>query len=142
MTCFEQIFFFFAGYGSTETTGGVVGMMRQDLQIGHAGYPLEGSRIRLENWEEGGYTNEDKPYPRGEILIGGESVAKGYYKLNEETKETFFKDKEGIQWFRTGDIGEIDERGSIKIIDRKKDLAKLPNGEYLSLGKVTTPLFV
>lgn len=111
--------------------------MRQDLHVGEAGYPLEGARIRLDSWEEGGYTLEDKPNPRGEILVGGDSVAEGYYKLDQETKDTFFVDEEGVKWFRSGDIGEVMPSGSVKIVDRKKDLAKLPNGEYVSLGKVS-----
>ena len=111
-------------------------MMRQDLDSGKAGYPLEGVRIKLSDWTEGGYTLDDKPNPRGEVLVGGDSVANGYYKLQEETKESFSVCNDKIRWFHTGDIGEIFPNGSLKIIDRKKDLAKLPNGEYISLGKV------
>ena len=111
-------------------------MMRQDLESGKAGYPLDGVRIKLASWQEGGYTIDDKPHPRGEILVGGDSVANGYYKLEEETKDSFSVCTDGIRWFHTGDIGEISSNGSIRIIDRKKDLAKLPNGEYISLGKV------
>lgn len=55
------------------------------------------------------------PYPRGEILIGGENVSAGYYKVPEKTKEDFFQE-DGRMWFRTGDIGEIHPDGCIKII--------------------------
>mgnify|MGYP000453950259 CR=1 FL=1 len=93
---------------------------------------------KLVDWEEGGYTTQDKPNQRGEIVIGGDMVASGYFQMPEETKESFYRDENGIQWFYTGDIGEIDPNtGRLKIIDRKKDLAKLANGEYVSLGKVT-----
>ena len=125
------------GYGLTETTGGIVGMMRQDIDSGKAGYPLDGVSVRLKSWDEGGYTVDDRPNPRGEVLISGDSVGVGYYKLEEETKEAFSVDpSDGTRWFHTGDIGEIYPNGSLKIVDRKKDLAKLPNGEYISLGKV------
>lgn len=123
------------GYGLTETTGGIVGMMRQDIDTGKVGYPLDGVRVRLKSWPEGGYTVEDKPHPRGEVLIGGDSIGAGYYKLEEETKEAFSEDATG-RWFYTGDIATVYPSGSIQIVDRKKDLAKLPNGEYISLGKV------
>ena len=46
----------------------------------------------------------------------------------------------GRRWFRTGDIGQVEETGSIRIIDRKKDLVKLQYGEYVSLGKVESVL--
>lgn len=52
-------------------------------------------------------------------------MALGYYKMPEKTKEDFFTDEEGCRWFRTGDIGEFYEDGTLKIIDRKKDLVGL-----------------
>lgn len=97
---------------------------------------MEGANIRLIDWKEGGYTINDKPNPRGEILLSGDSIAQGYFDLEEETKSVFKVDNNGIRWFYSGDIGEMLPTGALKIIDRKKDLAKLPNGEYISLGKV------
>ena len=82
----------------------------------------------------------DRPYPRGEILIGGGNVASCYYKLPGKTEEEFHTDKTGRRWFRTGDIGQFDQCGTLKIIDRKKDLVKLQFGEYVSLGKVESVL--
>ena len=76
----------------------------------------------------------------GEIVIGGGNVATGYFQLPEKTKESFFKDEHGLRWFRTGDIGEVGPHGTLKIIDRKKDLVKLNHGEYVSLGKVESLL--
>merc|ERR1711915_22090 len=84
---------------------------------------------------EGGYKVTDKPRPRGELIIGGKCVAKGYFKSSETINEDFLI-QDGQRWFRTGDIGEVDPEGRIKIIDRKKDLVKLALGEYVSLGKV------
>ncbi|EMP37283.1 Long-chain-fatty-acid--CoA ligase 3 [Chelonia mydas] len=89
---------------------------------------------------EGGYYNTDKPYPRGEILIGGQNVTMGYYKNEERTKKDFTVDETGQRWLHTGDIGEFHADGCLKIIDRKKDLVKLQAGEYVSLGKVEAAL--
>lgn len=61
----------------------------------------------------------------GEIVVGGGNVATGYYKMPEKTQEDFFKDESGLRWFKTGDIGEIYEDGTLRIIDRKKDLVKV-----------------
>lgn len=125
------------GYGATETTGACLCMDLQDLEYGCVGAPLGGDlMVRLKDWPEGGYYNSDKPRPRGEILIGGDVIVNGYYKLPRQSEEVFFTDKYGIRWFRTGDIGEMSSNGKIKIIDRRKDLIKLQNGEYISLGKV------
>ncbi|XP_064142712.1 fatty acid CoA ligase Acsl3 isoform X3 [Loxodonta africana] len=89
---------------------------------------------------DGGYFNTDKPHPRGEILIGGQNVTMGYYKNEAKTKADFFEDENGQRWLCTGDIGEFDPDGCLKIIDRKKDLVKLQAGEYVSLGKVEAAL--
>ena len=62
-----------------------------------------------------------------------------YYKNAEKTKEEFYNEY-GRRWFKSGDIGEMDADGQIKIIDRKKDLCKLQVGEYVSLGKVEAVL--
>ena len=96
-------------------------------------------KVKLVDWEEGNYTVRDNPNPRGEIILGGDSIANGYLEMPEKTKEDFFEE-DGVRWFRTGDIGEFDEHGQLKIIDRKKDLVKLQLGEYVSLGKVESTL--
>ena len=59
--------------------------------------------------------------------------------MEEKTKEDFYNEY-GRRWFKSGDIGEMDEEGQLKIIDRKKDLVKLQFGEYISLGKVEAAL--
>lgn len=64
----------------------------------------------------GGYTNKDKPNPRGEIIIGGPNVSMGYFKNEEKTTEEFSVDENGQRWFCTGDIGEFHPDGCLQII--------------------------
>ncbi len=58
----------------------------------------------------------------------------GYFKNDAKTLEDFY-DEGGKRWFKSGDIGEYDKNGNLRLIDRKKDLVKLQLGEYVSLGK-------
>ena len=130
------------GYGLTETCACSTLMTLDDMvSTGRVGPPVRGVKIRLVNWEEGNYRVTDKPRPRGEILISGGNVTAGYYKQPQKTAEEYVVDEAtGDRWFRSGDIGQIEADGSLKIIDRKKDLVKLQFGEYVSLGKVESAL--
>ncbi|XP_045767998.1 long-chain-fatty-acid--CoA ligase 4 isoform X1 [Maniola jurtina] len=128
-----------AGYGLTETTSCATVMDPLDRSTGRVGAPTTGTDIKLVNWVEGNYRVNNKPYPQGEVVIGGDSVAEGYYKNPEKTREEFL-DIAGRRWFRSGDIAELHHDGCLKIIDRKKDLVKLQAGEYVSLGKVEAEL--
>jgi len=101
------------GYGMTETSP-VISCNRPDrVKYGTVGHPLDGVNVRIA---------ED-----GEILVKGDLVMKGYYKNEEETNSTII---EG--WMHTGDIGEIDSEGFIKITDRKKSLFKSSGGKYIA----------
>jgi len=124
------------GYGLTETCAAGAVVSFEELSAGSVGPPVQCVHFRMVNWEEGNYRVTDKPHPRGELYIGGDNVAAGYFKLPGKTEEEFFTDSTGRRWFMTGDIGEIDGDGVVKIVDRKKDLVKLQFGEYVSLGKV------
>ncbi|OQR78922.1 long-chain-fatty-acid--CoA ligase 4-like [Tropilaelaps mercedesae] len=128
------------GYGLTETSAGATVMELSDMSLGRVGSPLSGCFLRLVDWPEAGYFATDKPNPRGEILIGGATVTKGYYKNEALTRECFKVGPDNVRWFYTGDVGEVYPDGTIKIIDRKKDLVKLQFGEYISLGKVEAEL--
>lgn len=127
------------GYGLTETTASATLMDMHDLDACVAGAPLKDVFIRLVDWEEGNYRVTDKPLPRGEVVIGGDCITAGYYKNPDQTSECY-RQENGRRWFYTGDIGEMQANGNLKIIDRKKDLVKLHHGEYVSLTKVETEL--
>lgn len=128
------------GYGLTETCAGGTICNLWDTTCGRAGVPIGCTEVKLVSWEEGGYTPYDKPNPRGEVVLGGANITMGYFKMPEKTKESFYVDRHGQRWFHTGDIGEMDPDGCLRIIDRKKDLVKLHAGEYVSLGKVEAVL--
>ncbi|KAK5925394.1 hypothetical protein CgunFtcFv8_017920 [Champsocephalus gunnari] len=127
------------GYGLTETCGAGTITEVADISTGRVGAPVICCEVRLRDWAEGGYTKDDKPNPRGEILIGGPNVTMGYYR-NESNDQDFFVDEKGQRWFCTGDVGEVYPDGCLQIVDRKKDLVKLQAGEYVSLGKVESAL--
>jgi len=127
------------GYGLTETASCATVTHTRDRMTGRAGAPLYDVHIKLVNWEDGNYRVTDTPNPRGEVHIGGDNVAVGYFKNPEETAANFYEEN-GRRWFRTGDIGEFDKDGVLKIIDRKKDLVKLQHGEYVSYGKTESVL--
>jgi len=89
------------------------------------------AEVKLVDFPDAGYYATNKP-PQGEVWIRGASVAAGYLDLEKETKENFTDDG----WFKTGDIGEFDKQGNLRIIDRKKNLVKMQGGEYVALEKV------
>jgi len=120
-----------SGYGLTETSA--MGALMDPLAWTDAALgEMPGSiEVKLVDFPDAGYYATNKP-PQGEIWIRGDSVASGYLDLEKETKEAFTDDG----WFKTGDIGEFDYQGNLKIIDRKKNLVKTLNGEYIALEKL------
>jgi long-chain acyl-CoA synthetase len=105
------------GYGLTETSGPICVNRSYDFEFGAVGKPLEEIEVKI---AEG-----------GEILIKGPYVMKAYFKDKAATTEVF---EDG--WLKTGDIGEINSGGRIKIKDRKKDLIKTANGKYIAPQKL------
>lgn len=116
------------GYGLTETVGGLICSAPGASVSGTCGGPLPGSLVKLVDVPDMGYTSKDSPYPRGEICLKGTVVSNGYYKNETATAEAF--DADG--YFHTGDIGQWLDDGALQIIDRKKNLFKLSQGEYVS----------
>ncbi|CAL0316504.1 unnamed protein product [Lupinus luteus] len=116
------------GYGLTETCGPTTLTFPDEMcMLGTVGATAVYNDVQLEEVSEMGYDPLGTP-PCGEICIRGKTVFTEYYKNPELTREAV---KDG--WFHTGDIGEILPNGVIKIIDRKKNLIKLSQGEYIAL---------
>ncbi len=101
------------GYGLTETSPVIAVNTPQAHKIGTVGKPLDNVEVRIA---------ED-----GEVLVKGPSVFKGYWKRPDDTANAF----DG-PWFKTGDIGTIDEEGFLSITDRKKDLIKTSGGKFIA----------
>jgi len=118
------------GYALTETTGGATIQELDDNGIGVVGPPIPNVQIRLIDVPEMNYSSKD-PNPSGEILIRGPTVSVGYFEEKEKTDEVY---KDG--WFYSGDIGRILPNGTLKIIDRKKNLIKPPHGEYIAVERL------
>ncbi|CAN6467994.1 unnamed protein product [Victoria cruziana] len=116
------------GYGLTETCGmGTIACPDELGMIGTVGVPSTYIEMRLEEVPEMGYSPFGRS-PRGEICFRGKTLFSGYYKNPELTNEVF---KDG--WFHTGDIGELLPNGVLKVIDRKKNIFKLSQGEYIAV---------
>jgi long-chain acyl-CoA synthetase len=120
------------GYGLSESAGGFMITQFLDPCVGHVGGPMDCCKIRLKDLPEMNYTSKDVPYPRGEVQIKGSNISSGYYKRPELTKKAF--DKQG--WFSTGDVGMLYPNGSVRIIDRAKNIFKLAQGEYIAPEKL------
>jgi len=120
------------GYGLTETSGATSVTDCKDPLAGHVGGPLDICKFRLRDVPEMGYLATNKPYPRGEVQMKGMNVTTGYYKREDKTAEAF--DEEG--WFCSRDVGVIYPNGSVKIIDRAKNIFKLSQGEYIAPEKL------
>lgn len=128
----------------TETCAGLTFQRPYDLRHGIAGVPIPCCEAKLESCPEivdkagQPYLSTDRMdvdgepvFGRGEIMVKGQNVSSGYYMMPEATKEAYVDG-----WFHTGDIGQFMSDGSLKIVDRKKNLVKLKGGEYIALEKM------
>jgi long-chain acyl-CoA synthetase len=106
------------GYGLTENSAAGCVVRPDDLVFGSVGQPLPGTQVMIAD--------------DGEVLLRGPHVMRGYWNLPEVNAETLLPDG----WLATGDIGELDEKGRLKITDRKKDLVKTSGGKYIAPGQI------
>jgi len=124
------------GYGLTESCAasflGVPDLWEFQATVG---VPFPHVEFRLEAVPDMEYYPSSDP-PRGEVIMRGASLFSGYYKRDDLTKDAM--DADG--WFHTGDVGEIQPNGSLKIIDRKKNIFKLSQGEYVAVEHVESVL--
>ncbi|PVF94702.1 acetyl-CoA synthetase-like protein [Serendipita vermifera] len=123
------------GYGLTETCGTVCMPPPPFFKYGPAGLPFPCCEVKLVDVPEAGYKAQGNP-PQGEILVRGNSVTSGYYKRPDLNNDRSIFTEDG--WFRTGDVGQFNEDGTLSIIDRVKNLVKLQSGEYIALERLET----
>uniref|UniRef100_A0A3B1K8S1 Arachidonate--CoA ligase n=1 Tax=Astyanax mexicanus TaxID=7994 RepID=A0A3B1K8S1_ASTMX len=119
----------YEAYGQTECTAGCTYTTPGDWTSGHVGAPLPCNLIKLVDVPEKNYFSSKG---EGEVCVKGPNVFKGYLKDPVKTAETL--DPDG--WLHTGDIGKWLPNGTLKIIDRKKHIFKLAQGEYISPEKI------
>lgn len=119
----------FEAYGQTECTAGCTFTTPGDATSGHVGAPLPCNVVKLLDVEEMSYFSSNG---EGEVCVRGLNVFRGYLKDPERTAEVL--DEDG--WLHTGDIGRWLPSGVLKIIDRKKNIFKLAQGEYIAPEKI------
>ena len=109
-------------FGMTECAG--ISVIPDDggIRVGQVGKPIPGVEMKLAD--------------DGEIMLKGDSVFRGYYRLPEQTAETFTEDG----WLLTGDVGEISPEGQLKIVDRKKDLIINAYGKNIAPSEIENKL--
>uniref|UniRef100_A0A7N1A5R4 Long-chain-fatty-acid--CoA ligase n=1 Tax=Kalanchoe fedtschenkoi TaxID=63787 RepID=A0A7N1A5R4_KALFE len=116
------------GYGLTESCAGSFVSLPNELgMLGTVGPPVPNIDVRLESVPEMNY-DALASKPQGEICIRGKTLFSGYYKREDLTKEVLIDG-----WLHTGDIGEWQPDGSMRVIDRKKNIFKLSQGEYVAV---------
>ncbi|KAI8070840.1 hypothetical protein BC940DRAFT_295686 [Gongronella butleri] len=120
-------------YGSTENTGCATHTHINETRAGHVGSPCLITELKLVDVPEMNYRATD-PEPRGEICTRGPGTFMGYYKDEEKTKEALIDG-----WYHTGDVGVLKDN-RLYVIDRKKAIFKLSQGEYIAPEKVENVL--
>lgn len=120
------------GYGLTETYAVSLVQQDDDYTAGNCGGVAANAELALVDVPDMEYFSTDKPYPRGELVVRSGSQFREYFRNEEETAKAI--DADG--WFHTGDICSVDELGRFKVIDRKKNVLKLAQGEYISPERI------
>ncbi|EPE30902.1 Acetyl-CoA synthetase-like protein [Glarea lozoyensis ATCC 20868] len=123
---------FIQGYGLTESYATGLAQHETDYSSGNCGGIGAAFEACLQSVPDMDYLITDSPNPRGQLLLRGHTIFKGYYKNEAETKKAMTEDG----WFQTGDIAEMDSLGRFKIVDRVKNVLKLAQGEYISPERI------
>ncbi len=119
------------GYGQTECTAAATLTLPSDFVGGHVGAPALCCHVTLRDVAELQYFSKDRC---GEVCLKGPGCTRGYFKDAQKTADLF--DEHG--WLLTGDIGRCLPNGTIRIVDRKKHIFKLAQGEYVAPEKIET----
>jgi long-chain acyl-CoA synthetase len=117
----------YEGYGTTENSP-VYGFNANYRKLGSVGKPISTLLVKIVNEE----TRILRPGEKGEIVLGGACIMKGYYKNPKATQAIIKTDNEGVRWLHTGDLGYLDEDGHLFITGRKKYLIVLPDGKNVN----------
>jgi long-chain acyl-CoA synthetase len=117
----------YEGYGTTENSP-VYGINDDPRNLGSVGKPISTMRVKIV--DENGRTLT--PNRKGEILLGGPCIMKGYYKNPQSTAAVVETDADGTRWLHTGDLGFLDEAGNLYITGRKKYIIVLPGGKNVN----------
>jgi long-chain acyl-CoA synthetase len=104
----------YEGYGLTETTAGATLNITGNIRVGSVGRPIPGTTIKIAD--------------DGEVLIQGPIVMRGYWQNDQANSEVF----EGDRWFKSGDLGRLDEEGFLYIVGRKKELIVTAGGKNVA----------
>ncbi|KIJ30199.1 hypothetical protein M422DRAFT_234970 [Sphaerobolus stellatus SS14] len=121
------------GYGATECVAMCAILMPAFFSYGPVGGPVPAVELKLLDHAEAGYLTSGNP-PRGEVLVRGASITKGYFKRDDLNNDRTIFTEDG--WFRTGDVGQWNPDGTLSVIDRIKNLVKLQGGEYVALERL------
>ena len=126
---------FVEGYGLSETAAAATICHPEDVSNFHVGMPCMCCEIKLQDVPEMLYMSSNA-LPAGEVCVRGPCVFGGYYKMDDKTAEAI----DGDGWFHTGDVGAWTRAGCLRIVDRKKNIFKLSQGEYVAAEKIETIL--
>jgi len=115
------------GYGTTENSP-IYGFNSNPRKLGSVGKPISTLAVKIVNEQN----QQLMPGQKGEIVLAGPSIMKGYYKDSKATRAVIKTDRQGVRWLHTGDLGYLDDDGYLFVTGRKKNLIVLPCGKNVN----------